>query len=78
MIEVPKLILILLVGFFVWYALRWINGTSSKSAAPRSRPRREAPRRQKQIEDLVACRTCGAYVAPSAHACGRPGCPQPD
>jgi hypothetical protein len=76
MIEVPKLILILLIGFFVWYALRWINRTSSKSAAPR--PRRQAPPRRKQIEDLVACRTCGTYVSPSAHACGRPGCPQPD
>ena len=76
MIAVPKLVLILLIGFFVWYALRWVNG-----AAPKSRPRRPEPpppsRPQAGIEDLVACRKCGAYVAASARSCGKPGCPQP-
>ena len=74
MIEVPKLVLILVIGFLVWYALRWVNGAASKS-----RPRRQAPPppRQPAVEDLVACRKCGAYVATGAPACGRPGCPQP-
>jgi hypothetical protein len=74
MIEVPKLVLILLIGFLVWYAMRWING-----APPRTRQRREPPPRPRQsaIEDLVACRTCGAYVAAGAHSCGKLGCPLP-
>jgi hypothetical protein len=75
MIEVPKLVAILVVGFLVWYAMRWVNGTQ-----PRMGPRRPAPPRSRQqaaIEDLVACRTCGAYVAAGARSCGKPGCPQP-
>jgi hypothetical protein len=73
MIEVPKLVLVLVIGFLVWYALRWVNGTT-----PKSRPRRpEPPPRQPAVEDLVACRKCGAYVAANARACGRPDCPQP-
>jgi len=81
MIEIPKLVAILLVGFLVWYAMRWVNG----AASPRTRRRSTATRRQQQpprqrspaIEDLTACRTCGTYVAPGAPSCGRPGCPQP-
>lgn len=74
MIEVPKLVLVLLIAFLVWYAMRWVNGT-----APKVQRRGPAtpPSRQQAIEDLVACRVCGAYVAPGAHACGKPGCPQP-
>jgi hypothetical protein len=78
MIEVPKLVLVLLIGFLVWYAMRWFNGGSSRSLPRGTRPRRQAPPRQPQIEDLVACRKCGAYVALSAHACGRAGCPRPE
>jgi hypothetical protein len=73
MIEIPKLVVVLLVGFLVWYALRWMNGT----AAPRPGRRGPAPPRRRSIEDLVACRRCGAYVASDAGRCGKPGCPQP-
>jgi hypothetical protein len=74
MIEVPKLVVILLIGFLVWYAVRWVNG-----ASPRVRRRGPAPQspRQPAIEDLVACRACGAYIAAGAPGCGKPGCPQP-
>jgi hypothetical protein len=75
MIEVPKLVAILVVGFLVWYAMRWVNGTQPK-ARPR-RPTAPPPPRQQAVEDLIACRVCGAYVAPSARYCGKPGCPQP-
>ena len=76
MIEVPKLVVILLIGFLVWYAMRWVNGPAAPRAdrrGPSPRPRRPA---QAAIEDLVACRTCGAYVSPGAPACGKAGCPQ--
>ncbi|HTV89403.1 MAG TPA: hypothetical protein VME41_10345 [Stellaceae bacterium] len=74
MIEVPKLVLILLIGFLVWYAMRWVNGAAPKMQ--RRGPARPPPRQQ-AIEDLVACDVCGAYVAAGAPACGKPGCPRP-
>ena len=36
-----------------------------------------SPRPQAAVEDLVSCRICGAYVAASAHRCGKADCPQP-
>jgi hypothetical protein len=86
MIEVPKLVLILLVGFLAWYAVRWVNGTQPRGTRPRGTQQRQradqrpgpgAARTQTAVEDLTACRACGAYVAASARSCGKPGCPQP-
>jgi hypothetical protein len=73
MIALPKLILILLISVLVWYAVRRIN-----RAAPKAVRRRQqaAPRAQATVEDLTACRVCGAYVAASARACGTAGCPR--
>ena len=68
-----KLLLIVLLVFVAWYAVRWIN-----RSPPVARRRPAAPARpQAAVEDLTACRVCGAYVAASARGCGRPGCPQP-
>ena len=83
-----KLFLILLVAFAVWYATRWLNGPARNSRAA-SRPKahwgvrygaaraQPAPPPPPAIEDLVACHSCGAYVATGARGCGKPGCPQP-
>lgn len=74
MIEVPKLVVILVIAVIVWYAMRWWNRVvAPKAAGSRQNfvPRREQP----TVEDLTACRVCGAYVAASARACGKPGCP---
>ena len=69
-----KLLLIALLVLVAWYALRRINRPAPNIA--RRRP--VAPSRpQPAVEDLTACRTCGAYVASSARACGKPACPQP-
>jgi hypothetical protein len=74
MIGLPKLLLFVLLVFVVWYATRWLN----RPAPPIPRRRPAAPTgRQAAVEDLTACRICGAYVAASARACGKPGCPQP-
>lgn len=83
MIAPPKFILIILVIFAVWYAMRWFNRSSPnpRTAARGGRSgrarRRPAPSPPPAIEDLVACRVCGAYVAADARGCGKPGCPQP-
>ncbi len=80
-ISLPKLILIFIVILAVWYVSRVLNrGGSALERRRRSaaaRPRAQNARGQGTIEDLVPCRTCGAYVSPGAHNCGRPACPQP-
>ena len=74
MIALPKLILLILLGFAVWYGVRWLNRPAAKIVRRRSDA---APRPQPVVEDLTACPTCGAYVAASARSCGKAGCPQP-
>ena len=69
-----KLVLIILLAAAVWYAMRWLNRQPTKVA--RRRPA-AAPQPHAAIEDLVACRSCGTYIAPSARSCGKAGCPQP-
>ena len=85
-ISLPKLILIIVLILVVWYVSRAMNrGAAALERQRRSaaaRPRRQAApgqsaRGQSSIEDLVACRSCGAYVSPGANNCGRPACPQP-
>jgi hypothetical protein len=80
MISFPKLIVIALVIFAVWYAVRWLN----RPPAPPRRARRQpasgaGPQaaRRVEAEDLVACPTCGAYVSESARSCGKAACPRP-
>jgi hypothetical protein len=72
MIALPKLVLLILVAFGVWFGMPWLNRVPSRIVR-----RREAPSPQSAIQDLVACRICGAYVAADAAGCGKPGCPQP-
>ena len=72
MIALPKLVLLVLVAFAVWYAMRWLNRAPTRIVR-----RREANSPQPAIQDLVACRICGAYVATDAAGCAKPDCPQP-
>jgi hypothetical protein len=71
MIALPKLVLLILVGFGVWVAMRWMHGAPTKIVRRRAAPRQAA------IQDLVACRVCGAYTVADAAGCGKPDCPQP-
>lgn len=73
MAGLPKLLLIILVIFAVWYVMRAFNrGRAQMQNPPRPQPRAAIP-----AEDLAACRACGTYIAASARHCGRAGCPQP-
>jgi hypothetical protein len=74
MIAIPKLILLALLAFAVWYAMRWLHGAPPKIVRRRQAPE---PPPQAAVEDLTACRTCGAFVAAGARGCGKPGCPRP-
>lgn len=75
MITLPKLLLIVLLIAAVWVAFRWLNPPAS--SVLRRRPTASPRPTQASVEDLTACRVCGAYVAASARVCGKPGCPQP-
>jgi hypothetical protein len=79
-ISLPKLILIIVLIVAVWYVTRALNRGAfalERRRRAAARPRGQSAGRQGAIEDLVPCRTCGAYVSPGAHNCGRPACPQP-
>lgn len=71
MIELPKLVLLIVVAFVVWYAKRWWSHVPTRIVRPG-----QARSPQPAIQDLVACRVCGAYVAADAASCGKPDCPQ--
>jgi hypothetical protein len=77
MISFPKLIVIALVVFAVWYAVRWLNRPPGRTPRARQQPPRSESARRVEAEDLVACPTCGAYVAQSARSCGKATCPRP-
>jgi hypothetical protein len=80
-ISLPKLILIIIVILAVWYVSRVLNRSGAALERRRqnaaARPPGQNARGPGAIEDLIPCRTCGAYVSPGAHNCGRPACPQP-
>jgi len=73
MIALPKLVLLILVAFVVWYAMRRWHRAPTTITRRRQAP---SPRPQTAIQDLVACRSCGAYVAADAGGCGKADCPQ--
>jgi len=87
--SLPKLILLIGIIVVVWYVFRFLGQVdrarqqaareAAKAAASRGH-RRTAGRESRggvaQVEDMVKCRTCGAYVpVRSPSRCGRNDCP---
>ena len=75
-----KFLITAVIVLVVWYGFKWVGRLQKQ--------RREEARRQVQggtatqrtevPEDMIACPTCGDYVAPGAAVnCGRDGCPYP-
>lgn len=77
----PELFVILVVVFAAWHVVKMFN--RANSPPPRApRPQSQAQARPQtnpmiEVEDLVACKACGAYIASSARHCGRADCPRP-
>lgn len=77
--SLTKLVLLGAVVAVLWLGFRYM----SRADAIRRSLREELSRRRgpgatpaKEVEDLVKCARCGAYVAArNASACGRPDCP---
>ncbi len=83
-LSLTKILLTIFVIVAVWYGFRAFN----RYQALRAAREREMPKRNSrapsggsarvQAEDMIECRTCGAFVAASRQvACGRKDCPFP-
>ena len=87
--SLPKLILLIGIIVVVWYVFRFLGQVdrarqqaareAAKAAAAKGH-RRTAGRESRggvaQVEDMVKCRTCGAYVpVRNPSRCGRNDCP---
>ena len=80
-----KLVLLVLVILAIWYGFKYAARLEEvRQALRRARAAAErgaaqatgGPRQKLQAEDMVKCRSCGAYVAAhGAGKCGRPDCP---
>ena len=74
----PELFLILVVVFAAWHVVKMFNRANTRVSPRAPGPQTRPPgQRMIQAEDLVACKSCGAYIAASARHCGRVDCPQP-
>ena len=88
-LSLTKILLTILVIAAVWYGWRFFTRYQALKAAreravpPEGGRDTESPRaagRQARVEaeDMVECRTCGAFIAASRRvACGRKDCPFP-
>jgi uncharacterized protein len=78
---VSKLLVLIIVVLAVWYGFKYVNRVEEvRRASLRRKPAGPARRDERVIEaeDMVKCRSCGAYVtAKGATRCGRSDCPWP-
>ena len=72
-LTLPKLLILLVIGWLVWTFLKRnniIGGSKSAGTAPRNDRPAKAPKAERAIEDMVKCPKCGAYVpAKGSHEC---------
>lgn len=71
----PKLLIIAAIIAVVWYFIRRGQvAKSERSGAQGDSAAKAAGARQKPIEDMVQCKSCGAYfAAKSGCSCGHSG-----
>ncbi|WP_123689075.1 hypothetical protein [Allostella humosa] len=88
--SLSKLLALIGILIAVWTLFRWVqrvtdtrrqDGKADRVGNARRSERNATARREPDpvpVEDLVACATCGAYVAArGARGCGRQNCPYP-
>ena len=84
MFSFQKLLILLLIVGVVWYGFKFVTRLQQardSEGKPRSRvrggkPPASEPSASAEVEDMVRCPTCGAFVAArSASPCGRDDCP---
>lgn len=75
--SLPKLLLLGAIICAVWYGFNWLNRRQNqlkhtdRNAPSSNKKRAESGSSEPDIEEMVACPDCGAYVAKgSRHRCG--------
>jgi uncharacterized protein len=80
----PKLLLLVVIVFVVWYGMRFVTRLGQmrqvlrRAAEQAAMNARAAPPRAPALvaEDLVKCRVCASFVpAKGTTRCGRANCP---
>lgn len=84
--SLPKLLFTVVVIALVIYGFKWIGRLQRDRDAALAKRRNAktedksggTPAAADEVEDMIKCRTCGAYVpASGAVSCGREDCPFP-
>ena len=69
-LTLPKLLLLLVIGWLVWTFLKRQNIIGSKKGDTASQTPRTTQRSERAVEDMVKCPKCGSYVpAKGGHDC---------
>ena len=83
--SIQKLLFTGLAIAAVWYAFKWLGRVQAqKRAVDRQEARRmkesgPAKGKSPEVEDMVECATCGAFVAAQGmRNCGKTDCPYPE
>ncbi len=76
MFSIPKLFVLVLVIVAVLYAFKLAGSLrgrrSTREVSPEPTPEKKRERERLEVEDLVQCPECGAYVSAGAdHECRR-------
>jgi len=79
-LSLGKLLLLVILATVVWYGFKYRARVEAIRKSVREEVARRqagtAPRPTRSVEDLVKCKTCGAFVSSTgASNCGKPNCP---
>lgn len=82
--SITKILFTVAVIAVIWYGFKWVGRMQVQRAraqdgrAPSARAKDSSDAPKDAIEDMVACATCGDFVAAQgARSCGRDNCPYP-
>jgi|TARA_B110000495_G_C22673101_1_gene397708 hypothetical protein len=70
LLSLPKLLLTAAIIAGVWYGFKWLNQRQAQIKRDRNKKTTYSKNDEIDIEEMIPCRDCGAYVAKgSKHRC---------
>jgi hypothetical protein len=70
LLSLPKLILTAAIIAGVWYGFKWLNQRQAQTKRDRNKKTTYSKNDEIDIEEMIPCRDCGAYVAKGGkHRC---------
>jgi hypothetical protein len=70
LLSLPKLLLTAAIIAGVWYGFKWLNQRQAQIMRDRNKKTTYSKNDEIDIEEMIPCRDCGAYVAKgSKHRC---------